>query len=255
MAFIKQNIKMLKGSDNVTLESEIIGKKVNFAHTGGKGAVTSVTITNGGLLSAVPTLTTTGNGSGASFTPILAAQGFVITGLGTGYSVNDVLTLSGGTSTLTAQVTVNTVNGSGGVTSATLTRAGTYTAIPTGFLSFTGGTGSGFQVGMTWLLASVTVNSGGSGYDGGSALVITGANTFPAAANLVINNLGVALTIPVTSFPNLPNSYGVWVNPGQDCRYYVPPTSKTNSGFNVILTPSSNTVAIVPGSIDILVDA
>jgi hypothetical protein len=253
--FDKHTVETLKGSNNARLDREIIGKLYNYANLGATGTITSVTVTTPGLLTAVPTLSTGGTGTGAVLVPVLSAVSFVITALGSGYTVGDVLTFSGGTSTITAQITVNTVNGGGGITSATLSRAGAYTAIPGAPTSATGGTGTGFQFGVTWGLLSVTVSSGGTGYDSDDTLVITGANVSPAAGTLVVNNNNIAVTVPITTLKGLPSNYGVSVNPGQNCRWYVPQNSKTTSGFNVVLAPKDNSSAVAPGGIDILVYA
>jgi len=59
---------------------------------------------------------------------------------GTGYSVSDVLTVSGGTGTA-ATLTVTSVSG-GVVTGVSITNAGDYSVNPTNPVSVTGGTGS-----------------------------------------------------------------------------------------------------------------
>lgn len=62
---------------------------------------------------------------------------------GTGYSVNDVLTLQGGTFTTAAQVTVTSVSG-GAITGVSISNAGAgYTENPPAPISVTGGTGTG----------------------------------------------------------------------------------------------------------------
>jgi len=80
----------------------------------------------------------------------------------TGYSVNDVLTVSGGTGTA-AQITVTAVSG-GAITGARVTTAGSYSVLPSNPVSVTGGTGSGATFGMIWQQAttSYTVNNGDS---------------------------------------------------------------------------------------------
>lgn len=65
----------------------------------------------------------------------------VIVSGGTGYTANDILTVSGGTSTVTAQFKVTTVSG-GVITAIVMQTAGSYSVPPTGTLSVTGGTGS-----------------------------------------------------------------------------------------------------------------
>lgn len=65
----------------------------------------------------------------------------VIVSGGTGYTANDILTVSGGTSTVTAQFKVTTVSG-GVITAIVMQTAGSYSVPPTGTLSVTGGTGN-----------------------------------------------------------------------------------------------------------------
>lgn len=70
---------------------------------------------------------------------------------GSGYSVNDVITLAGGTFQTAGQVTVNTVDGMGGITGFTLTRRGVYSVSTASFtqgsVAPSGGTGATFNMG------------------------------------------------------------------------------------------------------------
>lgn len=68
---------------------------------------------------------------------------------GSGYSVNDVLTLSGGTSTTAAQFKVTTVSG-GAVTGLSLVTAGSYSVKPSNPVSVTGGGGSSCTLNVVW---------------------------------------------------------------------------------------------------------
>lgn len=61
---------------------------------------------------------------------------------GSGYVVGDVITLSGGTSSVTTQLTVSSVSG-GAVTGVTVSRAGSYTGLPQTPVSQGSTTGSG----------------------------------------------------------------------------------------------------------------
>lgn len=135
---------------------------------GGGGQVTGVRIQNGGAYTADPTLTgnsaTGGTGSSATFNLTMSGTGWTIdrreyraaratvSAGGTGYTLNDVLTVSGGTSVEAAKFKVASVSG-GVVTSVspvdpTVTTtdvdvSGRYTATPSNPASTTGGTGSG----------------------------------------------------------------------------------------------------------------
>lgn len=61
---------------------------------------------------------------------------------GAGYTVNDVLSLAGGTHTTTGQLTVASVN-AGVITSVTISNPGNYSVMPNSPVSVTGGTGTG----------------------------------------------------------------------------------------------------------------
>ena len=72
-----------------------------------------------------------------------------VSAAGTGYAVSDQLTLSGGTGTA-AVFNVDSVGGSGEVTGVSLVTAGNYTIKPTDPVSTTGGTGTGCTLNITW---------------------------------------------------------------------------------------------------------
>ena len=69
---------------------------------------------------------------------------------GSGYTVGDTLTVSGGTSVTPATLNVDTVDGGGAVTAASYVSRGSYTAIPTNPVSVTGGTGTGATFDLTF---------------------------------------------------------------------------------------------------------
>jgi hypothetical protein len=112
--------------------------------------------------------------SGATY----ALVGIDLGGAGSGYTAGDVLTLVGGTSSLAGQViidTVATVNSVAGVPVTFHTsRAGSYTVLPSGLLTVTGGTGTGATFTAGWASApqSFTLNNGDSIGIAGSALQI-----------------------------------------------------------------------------------
>lgn len=132
--------------------------------------VGSIAVTNGGAFDAIPTLTiaaSPGGGTTATATvaSMKAARAFIDT-QGSGYTNGDVLTVSGGTSTTAAQLTL-TVSG-GLITEITVSLAGSYTVLPTNPVSVTGGTGTGAKFYMQWGINAVTVTGAGTLY-----------NTFP----------------------------------------------------------------------------
>lgn len=72
-----------------------------------------------------------------------------ITSGGSGYSVNDVLTFTGGTFTTASQLTVTAVS-SGVITAVNITTNGLYTVVPVAPIAVTGGTGTGATFTVTW---------------------------------------------------------------------------------------------------------
>ena len=116
--------------------------------------LTGITISNGGIYVSVPTFVIQAPSSGTTATATVSAmQGAAVVefgSTGSGYQASQVLTAVGGTGTA-AQITVNTVDGSGCILTYTISNAGSYTVPPTNPVSFTGGTGNGalFEFGYT----------------------------------------------------------------------------------------------------------
>jgi hypothetical protein len=69
---------------------------------------------------------------------------------GTGYTAGDTLDVVGGLGQITTELTVSTVNGSGGITGVTISNAGQYVEIPTNPVSVTGGSGSAATFDLTF---------------------------------------------------------------------------------------------------------
>ena len=83
---------------------------------------------------------------------------------GTGYQLNDTLTLFGATCSSTPTITVKSV-ASGVITGWQLNNAGACSAIPNEPVSVTGGHGSGATfAGLTWEVYSIAVTAQGGGY-------------------------------------------------------------------------------------------
>jgi len=80
------------------------------------------------------------------------AQAFsvTVTAAGTGYVVGNTLAVVGGIGLITTELTVSTVNGTGGVTGVTITNAGQYSTAPTNPVSVTGGAGSAATFTITY---------------------------------------------------------------------------------------------------------
>ena len=100
------------------------------------GAITSIEVLNGGSFSssALPTITTSFNGSGAVLVANITANAIssiTITTAGTGYIVGQSLAFSGGGGT-GANITIATVGTEGNILTFTITSGGTgYTSAPT----------------------------------------------------------------------------------------------------------------------------
>ena len=124
-----------------------------------------------------------------------------INAAGTGYVVGDIVTLSGGTSSIAAQLEVLTVGGSGDVTSLKIAQSGVYTVNPGNPVSTTGGTGTGLTVNCTFVsngwtthrrsqeAASAAINAGGTGYAVNDTITVTSGLAAGLEGNAVTLNV------------------------------------------------------------------
>ena len=151
------------------------------------GTVTALTRTSAGsVYTSQPTVAisapTTAGGvqATATFTLTLAATPTVSAG-GSGYTVGDVLSIVGGTSTQTATVTVATVS-SGAVATVTISNFGVYTVAPSNPASVTGGTGTGATFNLSFGILSATITNAGSGYVEQPTVSFSGGGGSGAAA-------------------------------------------------------------------------
>lgn len=78
------------------------------------------------------------------------AVSVAINAAGTGYTAGDTLDVVGGLGPITTELTVSTVNGSGGITGVTISNAGQYAEIPANPVSVTGGSGSAATFNLTF---------------------------------------------------------------------------------------------------------
>ncbi len=118
---------------------------------------------------------------------------------GGSYAVNDVLTVSGGTSTTAATFTVTAVT-AGVVTAVSATNTGHYTVLPANPVSVTGGGGTLCTLTITW-------NTGGNGggfdtgvagfpTDGAATVATSSAPVFTSASyNFVAGDVGAWIYI------------------------------------------------------------
>lgn len=162
-------------------------------------AINSISVDVAGSYATLPTLSAT-VGTGATLSPVMKAVSATFAAAGSGYAANDVLTLTGGTSTTSTQVTVDTVDGSGHILTAHISRVGSYTVLPTGPVAVTGGTGTGATFTMLWGLLSITVGAGGSNYDSTSVLSITGGGGMGGGAGtLTLASSGGVKAVTITA--------------------------------------------------------
>lgn len=101
-------------------------------------SILSVSVVNAGSYATLPTLSTSGPGTGATLAPKMKAISASVAAGGTGYAVADTITLTGGTETTATILTVDTVQ-----LESTIINAG----------------GSGYAVGDTIILAGGTFTS------------------------------------------------------------------------------------------------
>jgi hypothetical protein len=129
-----------------------------------------------------------------------------IVAAGTGYAVDDVITVSGGTGTFPVKIRVLTISG-GTITSARIEEGGAYTAAPTNPVAVTGPGNDDATFNLTfasngWTLrrrtkkaVSATVGAGGSGGTNGTQTVtVVGGVGVTTAAQFSVTVSGGAIT-------------------------------------------------------------
>lgn len=147
------------------------------AYTAG---VSTITVIDGSLILTKPALTLSAPPSGttaeAEVNTMAAVYMRNLIG-GTGYAVNDTVTLVGGTFTTAAVFTVSEVS-AGVPTRLTLATAGSYTVLPTGpVATTTSGSGTGLTLNVWWTMLTVTVTVAGDGYPRDLPPVVTAAQS------------------------------------------------------------------------------
>jgi hypothetical protein len=135
----------------------------------------------------------------------LSVQTMAVNAGGTGYVVGDVVTISGGTSTIPAQARVLTAP-AGVVGTVAIENSGVYTVAPaTSGAATTGGTGTGLTLNTTnasngWVAQrtlqlagcaqSAVIAAGGTGYTVGDTLTVSGGTAYAAATFRVLTAPG-----------------------------------------------------------------
>lgn len=189
------------------------------------GTVTAITRTNTGTgYTTTPSVTisapTTAGGvqATASVSGMFPSTASVVNG-GIGYTLNDVLTIVGGTGSATYTVT----GVSGGVVTSVSVTSGSYSVIPTNPVTTTGGTGSGCTLNLTFVVNTIAVGTSGSGYVEQPTVTFSGGGGSGAAAYATV---GSATT--VKSIGNTMNFYAA--NSGIGLQLYDATGSSGASG-------------------------
>jgi hypothetical protein len=207
--------------DNTTNSISVVGTDTNLPiniQTKGTGALnvaagsSGVNISNGTTVTAI---TRTGQGSGYTSIPSVAISApttaggvqatatanmfvgtsFVVTSGGTGYTVGDVVTLVGGTtSSLAATLIVSAVSG-GVVTAVTAGNFGAYSSLPPSPTSVTGGSGTGLTLTIQYGFQNVTITNAGSGYVEQPTVTFSGGGGAGAVAYATVGGTPVVRTL------------------------------------------------------------
>jgi hypothetical protein len=193
------NVSMLLQSQGTGAIDLAAGSKgVNISNGSSITAITRIAGGSGFTGAIVATISppTTPGGVQATALASTSALTYGIASAGTGYTLNDVLTVLGGTNTTPLTLTVTGVSG-GGVTSVTVANYGGYTVLPTNPVSVSGGTGSGvtFNLSNFTLTTPFTITNAGSGYVEQPTITFgpggTGAGAYVTVGNnTTIKNLG-----------------------------------------------------------------
>ena len=187
-----------KGSGSINAITN--GGVVNLSNGSG---LTGVVRTNGGggytsAFTATVSAPTTQGGVTATVIAYAAATIFPIASGGTGYSVNDVLTVVGGTGIGAQSFTVTSVN-LGVITGVSILSYGIYTVLPPSTPATTtvvpaGGTGATFNL-SSWSMSAINVVTAGSGYVETPTITVNGTGGSGAAAYALIGSSTTLKTI------------------------------------------------------------
>lgn len=167
--------------------------------TGTLGPLATLT-SPGSSYSTAPTVTISG-GSGSGATASAAVANGVVTGVqitdpGSGYLLNDILTVSfsggGSDTTATATATVSTTTS---IVTGVLVLSGGTSYTTAALVTFTGGGGSGAEAVISGLtngvITGITVTQTGSGYTSPPTIAITGGTGSGATFQVQISSGGV----------------------------------------------------------------
>ena len=249
------------------------GSDTNVAmalRTQGTGAIdlaagsSGVNISNGGTVTAVtrtaagtsytssPTVAisapTTAGGVQATATVTISTTGTptIVSG-GTGYTVNDVLTIVGGTPiSVAATMTVTAVSG-GVITAASYTNFAQYTVAPTGTISVTGGTGSGATFNISFgVTTAFTITNAGSGYVEQPTVSFSGGGGSGAAAYATVGSVTTIKSLGSSTTGSTLSSIQ-FVTPNNSSPNYPPLTIRdiANSDTGILISPNTGYTQLI----------
>ena len=240
-----------KGTGAIDLAAGSSGVNISNGTT-----VTAITRTAAGSnYTSAPSIAisapTTAGGVQATATCTINIGSITIVSGGTGYTVGDTLTLSGGTFTTAATATVSSVSG-GVITAVTTATNGSYTVAPSNPASVTGGTGSGATVSFTTGITSngFTITNAGSGYVEQPTVTFSGGGGSGAAAyasigsNPVIKGLAGGSSANGLTFANASGNVLTLL----DGLVATPSTLNIRNSGNSQIYPSSGTLVISGGT-------
>lgn len=200
----------------------------------------------GGLYTSIPNITVAAPANGVTALVTVATLllgrivGFGSTG--SGYTVNDILIINGGTSTVAASIKVTSVDVNGGIITASVNAGGTYTSYPANVNYPTGGTGTGGGFCFTWSNSSLTLATpqvSGKNYVVGDTISTGGTGTQGVLTVDTVDSFGGI----ITAHPTTPGS--LTVLPSNPAFL----TGGSGTGVNLLLGFSIATTTIgTPGS-------
>lgn len=175
------------------------------------GTIQSVVLVSPGSgYTTPPTLTIDPPSSGVTATATADLQLVLATlsAAGTGYQVNDILTLSGGTFFTAAQLTVSAIGAAGIITGFNITQTGDYTVIPTSPAAVTGGFGIGALFNLNFGVGPVLLQNAGTGYTSDPNVTVSGGGGGAPGTvqDIIVTAPGNGYTSPPTLTIDPPSS-------------------------------------------------
>jgi hypothetical protein len=210
--------------------------------------VSSIAVTGSDTFSTPPNVSLTVQGSGATvnsvtFKVVQVEQG----NAGIGYSMGDVLLVSGGAGLENASIQVTSVNAQGVILSFNLINAGNYSSVPILTANNVyGGTGAGASFHLFMGINSIGLQSGGTGYVLPPLVKITSADGTGASAYAEISGgvvTNVVISSPGTGYVSTPTVV-ITMGSGATAQAYLVPVPvdaismlDSGNGYDVLNPP------------------